>query len=285
MPKTAIITDTDSNLPLDLAKKYNIIQVPIIIQFNEQSFRDIYEIDNVKTFARIDTDGILPTTSAPSPGQFAEAYQAAFDAGYDLVLCFTVSSEMSATYSSALSAADLFPGKDITVTDTKNLSAVQSFVVLAAAEALEKGMPKGNVVAIAQDVGKRSHFFAALSTLKYLTMSERIGHLAAGLARFLDAKPILTIRNGKLEMLERVRTQNKAWGRVVELTVAAAVGNQIERMAIVHVSALDAAKQIEQQLRSYLPCPDEILYIELTPGLSVHTGTGLVGVAIVTGQK
>jgi DegV family protein with EDD domain len=285
MPRIALITDTDASLPLELAKKHNITQVPIIVQFGDQSFRAVYDIDDAETFARIDRDGKLPTTSAPSPGQFAEAFQTAFENDYDSIICFTVSGEISATYNAALNAAELFPGRDITVVDTKNLAIAQGFMVLAAAEALENRMPKGNAIAIAKDVGERTHLFAALSTLKYLSMSGRVGHLTAGLANVIDLKPILTIRNGKLEMLERVRTQNKAWGRVIELIVEAAAGNPIERMALAHVNALDAAKELEARLRTYLPCPDEILYTELTPGLSVHAGAGLVGVLIVTSSK
>jgi fatty acid-binding protein DegV len=86
-------------------------------------------------------------------------------------------------------------------------------------------------------------------------------------------------------MLERVRTQNKAWERVVELSVEKAAGSLIEQMAIVHVCAPESAKKLEEQLRSYLPCPDEILFTELTPGLSVHSGAGLVGVGIVISEK
>ena len=96
MPPIAIITDTDSSLPLDLAKEYNIVEVPIIIQFGEESFRDVYAIDNAAVFARIDREGKLPSTAAPSPGKFVEAYQAGFDAGADQILCLSISSEMSA---------------------------------------------------------------------------------------------------------------------------------------------------------------------------------------------
>jgi DegV family protein with EDD domain len=285
MSKTAIITDTDASLPLELAKKFNIVQVPIMVQFGDESFRAVYDIDDAQTFARIDKTGKLPTTSAPSPGQFIEAYKTAFNAGYDDILCFTVSSEVSATYAAALNAADLFPDKEITIVDAQTLTICQGFMALAAAKALEKGIPKANAIAAAQDVGKRSSLFAALSTVKYLAMSGRVGYLAAGFASLLDVKPILTVRNGKLDMLERVRTQNKAWERVVELTGEKAAGNLIEQMAIVHVCAPDAAKKLEEQLRSYLPCPDEILFTELTPGLSIHSGAGLVGVGIVVSEK
>ncbi len=284
MPPIAIITDTDASIPLVVAEKYKIIQVPITVQFGNESFRAVYDIDDVATFARIDQDDKLPTTAAPSPGQFSNAYQTAFDSGARTVLCFTVSSEVSATYSSARQASELFPGKDIRIVDTRSLSIGQGFMVLAAAEAVASGASAEKAIAAAEGTRDRAHLFAALSTLKYLAMSGRVGHLAAGIAGVLEVKPILTIRNGKLDMLERVRTQGKAWGRLVELSVNAAACKGIERMAFLHVNALDAAKRFEVELRSVLPCPKECLYVELTPGLSVHAGAGLVGTAFVTAK-
>ena len=284
MPKIAIVTDTDASLPLSLADQHTITQVPINVLFGEESFRDVYDITCVETFARIDRENKLPTTSAPSPGQFAEAYQDALDGGADSVLCFTVSGEVSATYAAAVSARDMHPKRDITVVDTRSLSLGQGLMVLAAAKAVAAGSSVDEAIAVAMDTGQRSRLFAALPTLKYIAMSGRVGHLAAGVAGLLSIKPILTIRDGKLDLLERVRTQKKSWERVVELCVETIGEHPIERMAMIHVTAPDDAQQLESMLRTKLDCPAEMLFSELNPGLSVHAGAGLVGVVFVIGK-
>jgi DegV family protein with EDD domain len=281
MTQTAIITDTDSSLPLDLAKKYNIVQVPITIQFGEESFRTVYDINDAATFARIDREKRIPTTSAPSPGQFIEAYKQAFASGADSILVFTISSEMSAVYTSARAAAESFTEKKIVVVDSRSATMGQGFMVIAAAEALARGASLEEALAEANDVRDRSHLFGALATLKYLAMSGRVGQVTAGIANILDVKPILTIRDGKLDLLERVRIQSKAWARAVELAAEAAGGRKVERLAILHVNAPAAARQFEIMVRTALDCPKEAVYVEMTPGLSIHTGTGWVGLVIV----
>jgi DegV family protein with EDD domain len=283
MSSIAIIVDTDCSLPAHVADRYHIRQVPISIQFGTESFRTGFDIDDAQLFARIDRAGTLPTTSAPSPGQFVEAYRSAFDEGAPSVICICVSSEVSATYAAAVAARELLPDRDISVIDSRSLSLGQGFMALAAAEAAQAGAAKDECIEQALAVGRRVHLHAALSTLKYLAMSGRVGSIAAGMAGLLSIKPILSIRDGKLDMLERVRTQKKAWSRVIELTGQVMDHRPAERMAIVHVKAAEDARLFEEQLRASLPCPDDILMAELTPGLSVHTGTGLVGVAVVTG--
>jgi DegV family protein with EDD domain len=284
MPNIAIITDTDSSIPAALADKYNIIQVPINVQFGDETFETGIDIDDESLFARVDKEGKLPTTAAPSPGKFAEAYHDAFDAGADQVICICVSSEISATYSAALNAVDMVPDKDITVLDSLSLSMGQGFMVLAAAEAVEAGASKEDVIKQSMEVKDRTSFYGALSTLKYLAMSGRVGHLAAGMANLFNVKPILTIRDGKLDMLERVRTQRKSWSRMTELVIESVGNRPVERLSIVHVAAFEKACEYEAQLKAHLDYPENIIYAELTPGLSVHSGAGLVGVGIVVGK-
>lgn len=284
MARTAIITDTDSSIPAALADQYKITQVPINIHFGNETMAAVEDVDDARLFARVDREGKLPSTSAPSPGKFAQAYQAAFDAGYDEVLCFTVSSKVSAVYNAAVTACDLLPGKPVRVVDTEGLSMVQGFMALAAAEAAQAGMSSQEIVQQALEVGKRARLYAALATLKYLAMSGRVGHLAAGIGGLLDVRPILTLREGKLDLLERARTQGKAWGRVIELTRQAVEQKRVERLAILHVNAVDQARAFQEQLCAVITCTGAILTVELTPGLSVHSGSGMVGVAFVVGQ-
>ena len=135
MPHIAIVTDTDASLPADLAARYGIRQVPISILFGQEALAADIEIDDARLFERVDRESKLPTTAAPSPGEFLEAYQAAFAAGADAVACFCVSSAISATYTAALAARELLPERSITVVDTQSVSMVQGFMAIAAAEA------------------------------------------------------------------------------------------------------------------------------------------------------
>jgi DegV family protein with EDD domain len=284
MTKIAIITDSDSSIPAGLGAELGIAQVPITIHFADASFTTGIDIDDALVFKNIDQRNRLPTTAAPSPNAFAGAYQRAFEGGADSVVCICVSSKVSATYNSALAACEMFPARDITVIDSQLISMGQGFMVLAAAEAAKAGANVAEVIAAAEDTAKRVHLYALLSTLKYLAMSGRVGKLVAGMADTLNIKPILTVKDGKLDLLERIRTKKKAQERLLELSKQAVEGKSIERLALIHVNYVEGAHEVQEQLCKLLPCPTDIITADFTPGLSVHAGTGVVGIVIVAAK-
>ncbi len=281
MQDITIITDTDSSIPFELATRYNIYQVPMTINFGEDSYEAVYAVNDADTFRRIDSEGKLPTTAAPSPGKFISAYKNAFDAGCQKIICLCVSSEVSATFSAAQSARDSFPQQEIHVIDSRSLSMGLGYMVLAASEAASQGASVSEIISIIDATREKTHLFAALSTLKYLAMGGRVSNLAASMASMLNVKPILTIRDGKLDLLERVRTQKKAWERVIELSAITTGEKQIEKMCILHVNAPEMASKFKHELQNRMHCPSEIPLVEVTPGLSVHSGSGMVGTVFV----
>ena len=155
-------------------------------------------------------------------------------------------------------------------------------MALEAAEAVRKGAVKAEIIETVYQMGGRLNLYAALATLKYLALSGRVGKLVAGIADTLNVKPILTVQEGKLDLLERIRTHRKALERMLELTCASVGAKTIARAAVIHVNNLEGAKELEDRLRAVLPCPEEIITAEFTPGLSVHAGSGVVGVVVLT---
>ncbi|MCX6055897.1 MAG: DegV family protein [Chloroflexi bacterium] len=284
MTKTHVITDTDSNIPPELAKALHISLVPITIQFGEESFADNIEIKNPELFERIDRLGKLPTTAAPSPAAFSKAFQTAFDDGAESILCICVGSKVSRTYESALVAVEEFPEKKITVIDSTFVSMGQGFMVISAAEALASGATHEEAVAAATALIPRMHLYASLSTLKYLALGGRVSNLAASMASMLSIRPILTMKDGKLDLLEKIRTRKAAMERLVELIVQAVDGKPIERICIIHVLNPEDARVLESELQKKLTLPESISTEDFGPGLSVHTGSGMIGAIILTGK-
>jgi DegV family protein with EDD domain len=282
MTKISIITDTDSSLPVDIAAQFNITQVPITIHFGESIYTTGLDINDAILFEIIDQTNKLPTTSAPPPSAFEKAYQNAFDNGYDVIICICVSSKVSATYQAALTAREQFSERDITVVDSLQLSLAQGLIVLRAAEAAQNGVSKDEIL---EDIGRvknNLHVYAALPTLKYLALGGRVGKLAAGLADTLDIKPILSVQDGKLDLLEKIRTMKKAQKRLIDLAIESVGDKKIDQIGFFHVNNLTGAKNLFQELCTVIPCPSNPIFAEFTAGLSVHAGSGVIGFVILT---
>lgn len=282
MAKIAFVTDTDSSLSADVAREYGITLVPIPVSFGEETYITGETIDDTKLFEIIDASGKLPTTAAPAPSAYEKAFQDALDDGADQIICVCCSSNVSAIFNNAQIAASEFPDADITVIDSLQLTLAQGFMTLAAVEAAREGADKETILKLLDDLRPRVHVYGALPTLKYLAMGGRMGKLAAGLANTLEIKPILTSRDGKLDLLEKVRTWKKASNRLVELAESCAEGKTIQRVGIIHVNNEEGALALHKKLTERLSLPEDYLLAEFTAGLSVHTGSGVIGFVFVT---
>ncbi len=282
MSKIALVTDTNSSLPSNLVEKHHIITVPIHIQFGEETYITGQDIDDEKLFKLIDAKKTLPTTAAPSPSSFQKAFKNAFDDGADQIICVCCSSKVSATYNAALMAAETFPEKEISVVDSLQLCLAEGFQVLHATKAAASGMNKDDILAQLEDLRDRIHVYAALPTLKYLAMGGRVGKLAAGFGDTLEIKPILTSQDGKLDLLEKVRTWRKARERLIELARESVAGKTVEEIGLIHVNNLNGVEHLGEMLSEIFPLPENPIIAEFTPGLSVHTGTGVIGFVIIT---
>lgn len=281
MTKTAIITDTDSSLPSALAADFGIQQVPITIHFGEESYTCGVDIDDALVFAKVDQKNCLPTTAAPSPSAFATAYDRAFQSGADAVVVICVSSKVSSTFNSAQTACEMFSGRDITVIDSLSLCMGQGFMALAAAQAAQAGATPAEIARVVEDTGRRLHVFAVLPTLKYVAMSGRVGKFVAGMADTLNIKPILTVRDGKLDLLEKIRTRKKAVERMLELIDLSLDGKKVERAALIHVNNMDGVHEMQGLFSKRLNYTDQPIIADFTPGLSVHAGPGVVGLVVL----
>ncbi len=281
MNKIAIITDSDSSLPDDLCVRYAIRQVPINLHIGGDTYETGVDIDDCSLFEKLKTIKDYPTTSAPSPAAYAKVFKAAILEGAQSIICICVSRKVSSSYDSAILASQMFQ-HDIVVIDSQNLSMSMGFMVLSAAEIRMNGASKEDVLEHIENVKKRVHTFAVLPSLKYIALSGRLNKFSATMADAFDIKPILTIQDGALEGISRQRTVNKAVEKMLELVNLSCTGKTIERGAIIHSNSPEKALQLRERISAIYSGVDPFILAEFTPGLSVHTGPGTIGITIMT---
>jgi DegV family protein with EDD domain len=261
--------------------QYGIRQVPINLHIDGETYETGVDIDDDFLFEKLEKVKKYPTTSAPSPEAFAKAFRASISEGAQSIICICVSCKVSASFDSAVLASQMFK-HDIVVVDSQNLSMGQGFMVLTAAESVLNGATKEEVLQHLANVGKRIHTFALLPSLKYIALSGRLNKFSANLADTLDIKPILTVQDGKLEIVSRQRTSKKAIDKMLELVNLSCDGKTIKRVAIIHANNPEGAHNLQEKVNSIAPDVNPYIIAEFTPGLSIHTGPGTIGLSILT---
>lgn len=272
-----IVSDSTCDLPKELVNRFQISIVPAVICFGSQKYLEGVDIDSEFFYRKLDQEDVVPTTSQPSPGQFLEAYKQLADNGHT-VLVITVTAEASGVYQSAMLAKSMLPEADIEVIDSMSVSAGASLLILAAARAIRSGKSKEEVIASVVDIRERLHVYATVPTVGYLRRSGRVGRAPELFASLLDIKPILSVRRGVIEAVDRVRTRRKSIERVLEL-MTEAVGRDGSIVAgIGHANVPEEVAWFKAKVQETFNC-EELLVVDFGIAITALAGPGLLGMA------
>jgi DegV family protein with EDD domain len=282
MSKVVVITDTTTALPQDLLDKYNIWAGPQLLIWGEQTYQDRIDIQPTEFYQRVATAKELPTTSQVTPSKFHELFKTAIDQG-DHVLAVLISHKLSGTMQSAIQAKEMLPGARIELVDSETTAMAMGFVVLAAARAAESGATLAECKAVAEKASKHVGILFMVDTLKYLHMGGRIGGAARFLGSALNLKPILELRDGRIEPLERVRSHRKAMDRMLDLLIERVGNKRPVRLASMHANAETEALQLLDRAKTALGSIENI-NTELSPAVGAHTGPGTLAIAYMSGM-
>jgi DegV family protein with EDD domain len=231
MAQTAVMTDSTADLMPAAAAAAGVRIVPLFVRFGADEFLAGIDLSTEEFWARmLAPDAPIPTTAAPSPGTFREAFEACFADGADAVICPTIGSKISATFQSATVAAQSLPEREIHVIDTGSTSMSTGIPALLASELASTGMPAAEIAATVRDRLRDVDLYVAADTLTYLRKGGRLSATRAAVGTVLSVKPIITVRDGLVVMAESPRTRAKARERIVEL----ATDQPIERLAVMH---------------------------------------------------
>jgi DegV family protein with EDD domain len=269
--RVAVVSDSTADVPPDLAGMRGVTIVPLTVTIDGQSYLDGVEIDPATFYVRLASPGASATTSQPSPGRFAETYERLL-ADHEEVVSLHISSKMSGTYAAAVQGAEMAGGRRVRVLDTGFVSMPLGLLVLVASAMAAEGEAAEGIVQRLRPIQQGMRVSFMVATLEHLRRGGRIGRASALVGSVLQVKPVLTITEGQVAPLERVRTHEKALSRVVELAnelpgqVCAFVG---------HAAAEEAAGRIAEALE---PKAETLIVGPLGPVVGAHAGPGTVGV-------
>ena len=276
MSRVAIVTDSASDLPADAAAAAGVVVVPLAVNFGRESFKAGTDLSTEDFWRRMTApDAPFPTTAATGPGDFKAAYDKAFADGADGVVSIHVAGTLSGTLKAAQSARDMLPDRQIHVIDSGSASMGEGILATMAAELGRLGVSAAEIARVVEDRAKDLDLYVALDTLEYLKKGGRISGARAAIGTLLSFKPIITIRDGVVEAIERPRTSSKARVRVLELLTA----RPLERVAVLYTPPADGEsfrREVLDRLAGSI-APDAVSLQPVGASVGPHLGPGAVG--------
>jgi DegV family protein with EDD domain len=273
-----IVTDSNADLTPQMAKQMGIdAVVSTYVIFGDKSFKSS-EMLPADFHAMLKSDPNFPKTSQPSVGDFVQVFEKMKD---DEIVAIMISRDLSGTIASAESAAITLGARPpVTVVDTRQVSAGMAVLVLEGVKVARQGAKPAEIKAHIESLVPRARMHFVLETLDNLKRGGRIGGAQALIGGVLQMKPILTIKEGKVEPLERVRTSGKAVARLKEIVLQDLKGQKEPRVCIMHAAAPQAAQQMAAELAKELGMAMPMI-LEAGPAIATHTGPGAVGVGYI----
>lgn len=281
MSKVAVVIESTTKLPEEMAAKYKLPAPPAIIIWRDEELRDGIDIQPKEFYERLATAKHHPSTSQATPIMFKEAYEPLVSAGKD-ILTITISSKLSGMYSSAVQAKNMFPNANIEVVDT--LTAVLGIVwpLKKTLEAAESGASLAECKSIIEKCVKPIGLLLVPETLEYLHKGGRIGAASKFIGTALKFKPILEVRDGVFEGLERVRTHKKALNRMIEILVEQIDGRTPVYLCVAHANAPDVAAKLLADAEAVIESKGSYI-TSVSPAIGVHLGPGTVAISFMAG--
>lgn len=284
MSKIAIVTDSTASLPQELARRHAVHVQPTYICFGGQEFRDGVDLTPAEFYRRLRTAPTLPTTSQPSVGDFVELYTR-LSQSVEGIVSIHVSQELSTTLGSARAARQMLENGirktgelsvPIYVLDSRSVAMGLGFIALTAARAAMAGKSLPEVIRAAEVLIPRMNVIFTVLTLEYLHRGGRIGGAAALVGSVLSIKPVLHVQDGRVEVLERMRTRRRALARLPDI-MAERLGPAGDiHAAILHADAPEDAHNLAEEIAARFDCA-ELHLADLCPVVGTHVGPGTLG--------
>ena len=276
-----IVTDSLSDITPEFAQELGITTVPLYVRFGEEIYRDRVEITTDEFYHRLVHGEVFPTTTQPSPGDFLEIFNK-LAKETDEILVIVVSSKLSGTYQSALQAKSLFEGKcRIEVIDSMKVAMSLGLIVISVVKAAKAGAKLDEVAHLVRQAMPRSHLIAYFETLKYLAKGGRIGKAQGMLGAMLSIKPILTVRDGEMAPLTRVRSRTAGMDYLYNFVAGF---SNIEGLAVEHATTPADAEALVERLNPVFP-RERIYRSTVSPVLGTHGGPGAIAVTVLESES
>ena len=272
---TAIVTDSTSDIPIELREELGIFQIPVDLTLEDKTYLDGFDLSRNDFYDLLPTLKNLPTTAAPASGRFQRLYQEIFDSGHTRIISIHAASALSGIFNSARLASQEF-SQTIQVVDSEQLSLGLGFQVIHAAKMAQQKIPLDEILNAIQSIKQRVYVFALLDTFEYIHRSGRVSWAKARLGSILNIKPIVELRSGQVINRGLARARSKG---IQYLGESIKKLGRLEYLSVLHTNAAEAGKKFIKDF-----CPPEIphpLLVNVTTIIGTHVGPNGIGFAAV----